>query len=345
MGQLIPFESAQLPAHLRGPAAAAINEDLTNHAGGGFPVLSIKGKSFAVVRDGERTTLMNPKDPDSPANYVELVIIKANKNTSKVWYASGYVEGAEAKKPDCFSNDGIRPDDSSEQKQHPVCATCRHNQWGARITPDGKKGKTCADSVRMAVAPADALNDPMLLRVPPATIRVLGEYGTFLGKKGVSYPAVVTRIGFDADQATPKLNFKPMGFLDEKQFKAVLEARESDVVQSILGTSIMYAPVDPETGEVFEQAASTTVQSATVAKSKEVSDAEIAAALQAEEDAREEAELERRLAEKRAKKAAADKTKAIAKAAAEAPLPVDDDAEPANMTDSGLDLSGLSFDD
>ncbi len=52
---IIPFDSgSSLPAFLKKVDIAALNADLTAHAGGGFPVISIKGKVFAVVRDGDR---------------------------------------------------------------------------------------------------------------------------------------------------------------------------------------------------------------------------------------------------------------------------------------------------
>ena len=87
MSNIIPFDSGNLPAYLRSAEAAGINDDLTAHASSGFPVLSIKGKTFSVSRGGDRTVLMNPKDPDSVASSLELVILKANKGTSKVFYA------------------------------------------------------------------------------------------------------------------------------------------------------------------------------------------------------------------------------------------------------------------
>src|SRR4051812_7300937 len=112
---IVPFSAdAKLPAHLQAADAQAANMDLTAHAGTGFPVISIKGKTFAVVRDGERKIIPNPKDPESPANHIDMILVKANKNTSKVFYLGEYVDGAEAKKPDCYSNDGIRPMDDSE---------------------------------------------------------------------------------------------------------------------------------------------------------------------------------------------------------------------------------------
>lgn len=244
---IIPFESKQLPAHLQTAEAAVANTDLTAHAGTGFPVISIKGKAFTIVREGERKIIPNPKDPESPANSIEMVLVKANKLTSKVYYINGYVEGGEAKKPDCYSTDGIRPMDDSEYKQNPICGTCRHNQWGSKVSDDGKgrKGKACQDAVRLAVAHPMMINDPYLLRVPPASIRAVGELGSMLSKRGVSYQSVIVRIGFVAESATPELTFKPVGFLDAEAYAKVQDIAQSEVVQAILGINqVAVAPVE-----------------------------------------------------------------------------------------------------
>jgi hypothetical protein len=237
MSNIIPFESGSLPAHLANINVADFNSDLTAHAGGGFPVISIKGKVFAVVRDGDRKVLPNPKDPDSPATAIDVVMIKVNKGTSKVFYAKGYSEGSEGTKPDCFSSDGTKPDASIETPQSRTCATCKWNQWGSKIGENGSKGKACQDSVRMAIATPNLVNDPYLLRVPPASIRALGEYGQQLAKRNVVYSAVVTKIGFDMESPTPKLTFKPVGLLDEKTYKEVQAIAASEVVAQITGAS------------------------------------------------------------------------------------------------------------
>ena len=52
MSNIIPFDSGNLPSHFKSGGAVSVNSDLTAHAGGGFPVISIKGKVFAIVRDG-----------------------------------------------------------------------------------------------------------------------------------------------------------------------------------------------------------------------------------------------------------------------------------------------------
>lgn len=235
MSNIIAFESGNLPSYLKAVDTATLNSDLTSHSAGGFPIISIKGKIFTVVRDGVRQVLPNPKDPDSPATAIDVVVVKANKGTSKVFYAGGYSEGGDQKKPDCFSNTGDKPDPSVKSPQSKACAICPHNQWGSRTGENGGKGKACQDSVRIALAAPGMLNDPMLLRVPPASIRALGEFGQACAKRGLPYNAVVTKLGFDMESPTPKLVFRPVGMLDDKGFSQVQEIAESDTVASILG--------------------------------------------------------------------------------------------------------------
>ena len=310
---IIPFDSSSnLPSFLKKVDIAALNADLTAHAGGGFPVISIKGKVFAVVRDGDREIQMNPKDPDSAATSLNVVLLKANKGTSKVFYIKGYdKDSSEGQKPDCYSNDGVEPAADAQNKQAKKCATCAHNQWGSRVSEKGAtKGKACADAVRMAVAPAGQINDAMLLRVPPASIKALGEYGQMLAKRGVGYNMVVTKVGFDLQAESPKLTFSAIGLLDDDGFAEVQEIAASDMVSNILGSSVVAAIAAEAPAEPEEEAPAP----APKAKAKPV----------VEEPAEEEAP-----------KPAA-KPKAAAKPAPK-PAPVDDDMD--------LDLDGISFDD
>ena len=118
MSNIIPFDSGKLPAYLKSVDLGSLNDDLTAHASTGFPVMSIKGKNFTVVRDGERTVLTKEVDGEKIAvPSIEVVLVKANKGTSKVFYMKGYQEGSEATKPDCFSNTGDKPDSSVAEPQ------------------------------------------------------------------------------------------------------------------------------------------------------------------------------------------------------------------------------------
>jgi len=230
MSNVIPFDE-KLPAHLRGAKAASVNNALTQGVSGGFSVLSIKGKTFTLVQDGERRIITKPDDDDEPASSLEVVIVNANPNLSKTYYAADFEEGANLK-PTCYSDDGKKPAADAESPQCKTCAACPRNAWGS-----GKqgRGKACSDVRRLAISPAGQINEPMLLRVPPASLRSLQEYGKTLANRSVAFDAVVTRVRFDPSEASPKLLFKAVGFLPEETYKEVQEFKNDELVMQIIG--------------------------------------------------------------------------------------------------------------
>ena len=237
--QIIPFDTGSVPAAVKSFFGNTAGELTGNSAGGGFPVISIKGKVFHVVRGAERTLITKPGE-DDPAASIEVVILRANPNRSKVYYAGGYVEGS-TDKPACYSNNGVEPEKDAQEPQSKKCATCPHNQWGSRVTESGAKGKSCSDSRRIAVATVDAPADPMLLRVPAASMKALEEYGKQLDARGLAFPHVVTKVGFDYAVAHPALTFRPVGLIgDVDTLKQIKEMRASDMVAQIVG--LMAAP-------------------------------------------------------------------------------------------------------
>lgn len=228
---VIPFESAALPAYLTTEPKPTNEFGAT---GGGFDVISIKGKVFTVKSGDEAKPIM--KD-GAPAPFIDVVLVKVwpiGKAYAKVYYANAYTEGSEDK-PTCYSNDGVTPGINAVTPQSPTCATCKHNQWGSRITNDGKKAKQCQDSKRLAVAAPGRLNAPMLLRVPPSSLNALASYGQTLANRRVKYYGVLTRIGFDYTKAHPALTFTPIGFLDEQSVAEIEVLRESPQVLEICG--------------------------------------------------------------------------------------------------------------
>lgn len=242
MSNLIPFDSAKLPASI----AKAFNvsfDDFSTGQKGGFPVISIKGKVFHIKRGDEKTLVTKPDGDGEPAASLELIVLKTHPGVAKTYYSKGFSEGS-VEKPDCYSNDGIAPAADAQSPQAKKCAACPHNQWGSKITEDGKKGKSCADVKRLAVAPAGQINDPMLLRVPAASLKTWDQYVDLLKKRGVPPPAVVTKVGFDYTVAHPALTFKPVGFIDEAMAVEVKEVLDTDVVQNIIGGVPTAAEVD-----------------------------------------------------------------------------------------------------
>lgn len=245
MSKLIPFDSPKVPAAVAALFGDVSDELVGNNAGGGFPVISIKGKVFHIVRGDEKTLVTKPGD-DDPAGSIEVVLLRANPNRSKVYYASGYVEGS-ADKPTCYSNSGVAPEADAAEPQAKKCAVCPHNTWGSKITESGAKGRACADSRRLAVAAVDAVADPMLLRVPAASMKNLEEYGKLLATRKAPSFAVVTKVSFDYTVAHPQLKFSPVGWVEDQSTLAeIRDMRESDIVAQIVGTAPVEGPAPAE---------------------------------------------------------------------------------------------------
>ncbi len=200
---------------------------------------------------------------------LEVVMLRSNNLPSKTYYKGSYSEGDNSK-PDCWSSDGVRPDSSVPVKVHDLCASCPNNVWGSKQTDQGKPTKACQDVRRVAVAFLYQLEevaagsraladvDVMLLRVPPASLNPLKDYAErVLKPKGIPYYVLATKIGFDAEAAYPKFTFKGLRFLNEDEFKAASELRESDEAKRVLNESAEYADAGT-TGTASEAGAAPT---------------------------------------------------------------------------------------
>jgi hypothetical protein len=233
----------QLPAHLQtAEAAAAIAAYNAAAAGGikigGFPRISIKGSKFHVVKGGETTTIMAPAAPGQPPlpmMILESVIVSANPQLSKTYYAGEYQPGDD-KEPDCSADNGTVPDSHIVNKQSPTCATCPQNQWGSKISKTtGKDVKACSDTKRLALLPAADLKFEALgLSIPPASLGDWGKYVKALSERNIPVNAIVTNITFDATASYPKLLFSFNRVLTAVEYATVAERAQGDDVKNIV---------------------------------------------------------------------------------------------------------------
>lgn len=239
---IIPFnQSSLVPADLASAMTmfADINKDVISAPS--FPVLSIKGKVFTMNRDGIKKIITKPSadgDDDEVAQAVGVVVLRINMKAKTFYLKKFSNSDSEGARPDCYSYDGEKPSPNAANPQAAKCALCAHNQWGSRVGDGDKeesKGKACADNARLAVATPDKLDDPMLLRVPPASLKNLRELVKELNTRKVMYNIVATRVGFEAAEASPKLTFKAVGLLPASVYPLLKEMYENDVVRAIVG--------------------------------------------------------------------------------------------------------------
>jgi hypothetical protein len=211
-----------LPAHVQARMGKSkLSEAMSGGLGGdSTPHISIKGGRFRVMEEGTETVL--------DTTTLKVAIVGINPRLSKTYYEGAWQQGEEAKAPDCFSLDGIKPDAQAAKPQNDVCANCPKNAWGSKRTPDGKDIKACTDQKRLAIVPAE---DPKagiyLLRVTPAALKSLNQYSKKLAQHNLPPEVVITNISFDTDASFPKLQFAYGGFLDEEV---------QEYVDSLIGT-------------------------------------------------------------------------------------------------------------
>lgn len=236
-----------------------LSNDLAAGVQTGFAIVGYKGKVWSLRYRGENKIIMR-EDGDGPVNSIEVVILKASSVISKIWYKDGYVEGSDAA-PDCFSTNGVTPDMSSKNRQANTCAACPMNAWGSRVTANGKGGKACSDSKRIAVVPLrDIRNEvyggPMLLRVPAASLNELAQFGNKLQSLHYPVQAVAVRIAFDPAESYPKFKFGAIRPLSDDEADEVLEMMNDPQVGRVLAEGSEHAgqPVAaPAPESVFEQ--------------------------------------------------------------------------------------------
>lgn len=240
MGDIIPIKTINSPAIAS--AFGYQESDLTEGAGVGFPVLTYRGKVWRVVHKGTEHALTTPDGDPIPS--VRVIILKANKNLSKIYYEKSYKEG-DNDSPDCYSMNGESPDPSVKKPQSKKCSTCPQAAWGSRVSDEGKELKACQDSRRLVVVPSndianEQLGGPMLLRVPAASLGNLVSYDDMLRQANAAYFGVATKISFELDAAYPKLKFEydraSTERLTDADGELILTLRDSEQANRILQT-------------------------------------------------------------------------------------------------------------
>lgn len=234
MTAIIPFDAA-LPATRKPSRLAAINREVLGSGGTQYPVLSIKGKVFTLVKGSEKKVITREIDgEEEPVSSIQVAMVRANTKY-RVFYASAYSEGeSDGKKPTCFSHDGVAPDSHASEPQARKCQGCPQNVWGVR---DGK-GTACGQKTRVAVIdPSTGSSEPLLLNVPPASRKSFAQAVEAADARGRGYNEMLVRISFDKEAPSPKLVFKPTGWLPEEVVARVEALYDNELVQEMVGTA------------------------------------------------------------------------------------------------------------
>lgn len=217
-------------------------ESLAEGIGASYAVVGYKGKIWSLRLRGENHLMLRPDD-GTPIGYIDVIILRSAKNKAKSYYPDGFEDGSGAgKRPLCASIDSVRPDLDVQVKQAELCALCPRNEW--KTDTNGRKGRDCADSKRLAVllvphqtarVLGQPLMEPAFLRVPPASLNALALFGENMAQQGWPFSSFVTRIQFDPAKAHPEFTFKALQALTDDEAKVILSMREEQVAKRITG--------------------------------------------------------------------------------------------------------------
>jgi hypothetical protein len=233
------FQGVQLPV-----------ERLDDGVGAGFARVTYKGKQWGFKYQGQNFPIPYPMPDGSviPSPYLDIVILRASSHPSKAWYEGAYQEGNMGP-PDCWSTNGVIPDQSAPKRQAKQCASCPHNVWGSKVNRDtgqATRGKACMDMKRLAVVPVGDIENkgmggPMMLSVPPSSLKRLGPYQGMLETNGVNYCQVWTRVTFLSGPnapAYPVFDFDAKAALTDQQAVQVIEMLEHPMIDRILNLEL-----------------------------------------------------------------------------------------------------------
>lgn len=236
-----------LPAHL----ADMFGDEGNIDAGSKINALSIRGKVFRIVYEGDEKTITkyNEETGDhEPVTTVRLIVLNQGPFGARVYYGKAYSSSEGGEAPKCFSLDGKYPDPAATEPQARTCATCPHAVKGSKITESGAQTTACQLQRRLAVVPEKKPDfPPLLLRLAPTSAydpdtkgaengwMAWRQYTDFLNSRGVRHTAqLVTTLRFDPNAEHPKLLFKPERFLSEEEAKIVAPRLNSEEVLELI---------------------------------------------------------------------------------------------------------------
>lgn len=238
---MIP-EGINLPAYLCDDSVAA--DEFMGGVSGGFPLpfLSLRGRQFRFRKGGQEVSTRQHE--------LSVILVAARPTLSKRYFRERYTPGSTAA-PDCSSLDSITP--NVPEPVATKCGTCPKNIFGSGVDQHGNptKGKACQDYKRVVVWPVGMTDDPFVLDVSVTSLKapkgqshnvlMYNDYMTVLAKHGLSPPKVVTKLAF-TDAEYPQLCFQFERLVTKEEYARVMELRESEDVQVVIGDDVHEAP-------------------------------------------------------------------------------------------------------
>jgi len=159
------------------------------------------------------------------------IVVGMLTNVSRIYYKEKFDPNKEATLPNCWSNNGDKPEAGASDPQHGNCADCPRNIKGS----GDNGGKACRYQRRVSLMlEGDESGTVYQFNIPAKSLFGKGtgnihpfeSYVKFLVNNGMSPDLVVTNISFDSNAETMELVFSPVREVSDAEYALVLTAQE-----------------------------------------------------------------------------------------------------------------------
>ena len=162
---------------------------------------------------------------------IDVIIVDMLSEVSRQFYASTYDPNAAATLPDCWSNEGAKPEAKASNKQASACSACPKNVDGSGTNG---KGRACRYVRRLALQlVGDPSGEVWQINIPAMSLFAKGvgnvhgfeSYKKFLVANGEGVDTVVTRIQYTPNDEL-EVRFQPIRQLTAEEDARVTAAQE-----------------------------------------------------------------------------------------------------------------------
>jgi hypothetical protein len=223
MGEISIFQGAMVPATKRGisdlgrsmAAGGGISRRIQTNTNGTFKRL-VNGEQIGNAVRGE----------------INVIIVGALNEVSRVYYAKAYDPNGEATLPDCWSNLGKVPEAAAGNKQASSCTDCPQNVKGS----GANGGRACRYQRRIAVLlEGDPTGDVYQMNIPSKSLFGKGSgnvhpfesYVRYVVANNESPDTVVTNVSYNLNADSMELLFTPQRNLSDAEYERVQEAQKN----------------------------------------------------------------------------------------------------------------------
>lgn len=239
-------------------APSALTQSLMK-GGSRLKRISPRAGKFVRVVNGDAAGKMNP-----PMRVVLVGVAQAS--AQRTFYMKAYDPSAEAAPPDCWSNDGVKPDANVKAPQGKTCETCPQNIKGSG------QGSTraCRFERRIAVVLPDEVgsnNQGDVYQVKLASKSIFGKgagqlfplnaYIDYVIANGENIDGVITEMSFDEDD-NQQVRFRAVDFVgSHPELQSVVDEAvgSTEAQKAVTLTVAVVDKGEDDNDEEFESAA------------------------------------------------------------------------------------------